>query len=195
MKTKHLARVLAAAAMIGLTGCPETTAPHNFGTKPLNLKTEEWNGVWRNPIETDGMTFTVTDAAKGQLTITFPEKDGKKEEPMKVVINEVGGGEKNKDLAFFVHFDKANETTGPFNLIRRTDKGVFYFWNPKHDVIEAAVKNGELKGELIKMPKTKDEAEHNHTRLAADPANYEKLLDPKFWEWTDVSVFVRQARL
>lgn len=194
MKTKHLAVVLAAAAMIGLTSCPETTVSREFGAKPLELKAGDWNGVWRDPAETDGMTFTVTDAAKGQLTITFPEKDGKKEEPLKVVINEVGGGDKNKNLAFFVHFDKASEAFGPFNLIRHTDKGVFYFWNPKHDSIEAAVKSGELKGELTKVPKTKDEAEHNHTRLTADPANYEKLLDPKFWEWTEVNVFVRQAR-
>lgn len=66
------------AAVLGLTSCPETTVPRDFGMKPLELKADEWNGVWRDPTEADGMTFTVTDAAKGQFTITFPDKDGKK---------------------------------------------------------------------------------------------------------------------
>jgi len=171
MKTKQILFPLALAAMLVLTSCPETMVPRDFGTRPLKLKAEDWNGVWRDPAEADGMTFTVTDAAKGQFTVTFPEKDGKKEEPLKVVVNEVNGGDKEKDLAFLVHFDKINEAFGPIDLIRRPEKGVFHLWNPKHDVIEAAVKSGELKGELVKVPKTKDEAEHNHTRLSADRGN------------------------
>lgn len=111
-----------------------------------------------------------------------------------MVINEIDGGDKGKNLAFLIHFDKNNEAFGPIDLIRRPEKGVFHLWNPKHDIIEAAVKTGELKGELIKVPKTKDEAEHNHTRLVADPANYEKLLDPKFWEWTKPDVYVRSQQ-
>lgn len=193
MKTKHLFPWLAVVALLSLTACPETKVPRSFGSKPVHLKTDEWNGTWRSAGESEGMNFTVTNAAKGELTITFSDKD-KKEEPLVAVVSEVASGEEAKDMAFLIHFEGNEKEVGPFNLIRRTEKGVFYLWGPKHDAIEAAVKSGELKGELIKVEKTKDEAEHNHTKLAADAMNYTKLLDPKFWEWNKPEAFVRSKK-
>ncbi|MBX7208469.1 MAG: hypothetical protein K1X78_09175 [Verrucomicrobiaceae bacterium] len=193
MKTKNLALLPAVAVILVLTGCPETNVPRDFGSCPLKLNAEEWNGVWADPADGEGMTFKVVDAAKGQLTITFPAKANKEPEVLQVVINEVNGGETEKKLAFFIHFDKtaAAAGLGPFNLIRRPENGVLRLWNLRHDVIEAAVKSGELKGTLTKVPKTKDEAEHQHAQLAADPANYQRIVDAKFWDWTDPGVFVR----
>lgn len=190
MKTTHLFPWLAAVAMLSLTACPETKVPRHFGSKPLHLNADDWNGVWKAPGEADGMTFTVTNAATGEMTVAFPDKD-KKEEPLAVIVSEVTGTDDSKDLAFLIHFEGEEKDVGPFNLIRRPEKGVLQMWSAKHDVIEAAVKAGELKGELIKVAKTKDEAEHNHTRLAADPSNYPKLLNPKFWEWTKPEPLLR----
>ncbi len=45
-----------------------------------------------------------------------------------------------------------------------------------------AVKSGELSGKLIPVKEQGDEKAHNHTELASDKANYEKLLNPKLWE-------------
>lgn len=193
MKSKVFVLALTVATVAGLTGCPETKVPRDFGMRPLKLKAEEWNGVWRDPTDAEGMTFTVTDAAKGEFTITFAAQDKKEPEVMMAVVNELNGGDKEQKLAFLVHFDKDGDAHGDFNLIRRPEKGVFQAWNPKHDAIEAAIKSGELKGELTKVPKTKDEEEHNHTRLAADHANYVKLLEPRFWKWLEPETFVKQA--
>jgi hypothetical protein len=195
MKTNRLLVGLASAAMLGLTSCPETTVPREFGAKPLKLKAEDWNGVWSAAGENEGMTFAVTNAAKGELTVTFPEKEKGKEQdpPMNAVVREITRGDESKDLAFLIHFDKESTDFGPFNLMRCPEKGVFYLWSPKHDVIEAAVKSGELKGDLKRVEKTKDEEAHDHTLLVADPANYPKLLDPKFWDWTKPEAFVRSS--
>ena len=52
---------------------------------------------------------------------------------------------------------------------------------------------GELSGKLIPVAEQGNEKAHNHTQLAADKVNYEKLTQPKFWEWTKPATMVRAA--
>jgi len=55
MKTKLLLGLLATAALFGLTSCPETSVPRDFGAKPLKLKSDDWAGTWRNVGDDDDL--------------------------------------------------------------------------------------------------------------------------------------------
>lgn len=172
--------------MLMLSSCPETQVPRDFGAGPLKLKTQEWAGTWGEPGSKDAMLFTITDADKGEITVE------EKENTLRVVVREITGGEESKDLALLIHFDKKVQDFGSFHLIRRPEKGSFCLWGVKHDVVEAAVKSGELKGELEHVKKSDKDEAHNHVRLTADPANYAKLLDAKYWNWMEPEFFIRR---
>lgn len=178
---------LSAVALV-LCSCPETQVPKNFGAQPLKLKAADWEGFWSEPGDKDGMEFVITNAAQGEFTAK------EKKEQIRAVVREISKGEEGKDLAFLIHFDKDATEFGSFNLIRRPEKGAFCLWNLNHEVVEAAVKSGELKGELKPVKKTDKEDAHNHVRLAADPTNYTKLLGAKYWDWTQPGFFVRTRK-
>ena len=177
--------LLAVAIALTLCSCPETQVPRDFGTSPLKLKTDEWEGTWSEPGSNEKLVFTVTSADQGELTV----KD--KNNPILVAVRQITNSDSSKDLAFLIHFDKEKADFGSVNLIRRPEKGVFCLWGLKNDVVEEAVRSGELKGELKAVKKTDNEAEHSHVRLAADSANYDKLMDARYWNWTEPGFFIR----
>lgn len=178
-----------------LTACPQTDVPRSFGGAPLKLDRSAWEGQWREATDDETLVFSVTDADKGALTISLPAATEKKEPPIEALIREAGKTKDGTTLAFMITFHEPGGERGSLNLITvpdtTKDKGSFYFWDIRHDAIESAVKSGELKGEVKSVKEKNDEKPHNHTELAADAANYAKLIDPKYWEWTKPTTFLR----
>ena len=191
MKTARLGPVVAVLVMLGLTACPQTSVPRNFGGKPLALKTDEWQGFWHEAGDDEPLRFVVKDAAAGLITVMIKDEEKKSEESIELVLRETGAKE-DGGRAFMVSFSKAGDEVGSVNLVTVPEKGTFHSWNLRHDVIERAVKSGELKGELKQVKEKGDEKPHNHSILSADPVNYEKLMDPKYWEWTKPTTFARR---
>lgn len=179
-----------------LTACPQTDVPRSFGAAPLKLNRSDWEGRWRDATDDGTLLFTVTDAAKGALTILPSDSEQKKEPPIEALVREAGKTKDGETLAFMITFDKSGAERGSLSLItvpeKGRDKGSFHLWGLRHDAIEEAVKAGELKGEIKSVKEKDDEKPHNHTELAADASNYVKLIDPKYWEWTKPSTFIRQ---
>lgn len=196
MRTLFRSSLAGLCALI-LSACPQTDVPRNFGTGPVTLMAADWQGRWRESTDDDSLLFTVTDAAKGALTILPSDSEAKKEPPIEVLIREAGKTKDGETLAFMLTFEKPGNERGSLNLItvpdKERDKGSFHLWGIQHDVIEKAVQSGELKGEIKSVKEKDDEKPHNHTELAADASNYAKLIDPKYWEWTKPSTFIRQA--
>lgn len=184
MKTKLTAMLSATLLALMLSSCPETTVSNDFGLTPLKLDKAEWEGTWiaaGKPAK-EGFVFEVTDAANGGFEARGTGKDDK---PLVVRIHEAGGTDKR--LCFLIYTDKASNKRGPLHLISRPKDNRFVLWGPNHGEIAQGVKSGELKGTLVKG----DKDDHQHTELDTDPANYAKLLDPRYWNWTDPDTFVR----
>ena len=190
MKTLRLAPLFAILLMLGLTACPETSVPRNFGGKTLKLKTGDWQGTWRAAGDDDDLRFVVKDAATGQITVMINDDEKKTEEVVEIVMHETGVKE-GGGLAFLLSFEKPGDEQGSLTLVTVPKKGVFHSWGLRNDAVEAAVKSGELKGTLKQVKEKNDEKPHNHAQLAADPANYAKLLDGKYWEWTSPTTYIR----
>jgi hypothetical protein len=196
MNTKLLLAVLASALMLGLTSCPETSVPRDFGAKPVKLKAEEWAGSWRPAGEDESFQFVIKDASKGLLNIVLFNKEKKTEEIIEAQVRQTNQTDEGR-LFFFTTFDKPNSAMGSLNLITKPEKDVFHLWNLNHGEVEAAIKRGELKGSLEPVTEKDEqgrEKTHNHSRLSADASNYEKLTDSKFWEWSNPTAYERARK-
>jgi hypothetical protein len=189
MKTIRLAPLFAVLMMFGLTACPQTSVPRNFGGKPIALKPEEWQGTWRIAGDEDDLNFVVKSAATGSIAILMKDKKKKTEETVEIAIRETGTKE-DGGRAFMLSM--GGDEQWSLNLITLAEKGVFHSWNLQHDAVASAVKSGALKGEIKEVKDKPDEKPHSHTTLFADPSNYEALMDAKFWEWKDPTTFVRK---
>ena len=60
-----------------------------------------------------------------------------------------------------------------------------YTWGINHDAVAAALKSGQLKGTV------KPDKDGAHSHLDSTPANYEKLLEPQFWNWSEPTCLKR----
>ena len=189
MKTS-LVRLFSSLALVTLlTACPETYVADDFGTAPAKLKSTEWEGSWHPADDADEIfTFRVRDAEKGQLELqeAEPKDKTKKPELFTLTLRE-SGIESESKLIFAILKDTAKPENGTLHLLRRSDDDVFLLWAISDDAVTAAIKSGELKGSVL----TDKDGPHNS--LVSDSANYPKLLDPKFWKWTEPSVLVRQG--
>lgn len=164
--------------MLGLTACPETSAPRDFGVKPATL-TPDWEGDWSelgSPDESGH--FAIKQADQGLLSISTVDKD-KKEQVFEAVVRQASA-EKNSKLFFVTWFDKPGDKLGSVNLMAKGDADRFYIWHPRHEAIAAAVTAGRLKGKVTKEPNSSDP----HTELEAVDSNYSTLTAPEFWDWT-----------
>ena len=66
--------LLAVALAVVLSGC--VVAPNPIGDEPIKLKAEEWEGIWLDEDDEDGvLTIRVADAAKGELEVGWIEED------------------------------------------------------------------------------------------------------------------------
>jgi hypothetical protein len=166
-----------------LSACPETTVNEDFGLKPLELKMDEWNGLWM-PLDDDNqIQFTVTDAAKGVLQMTEPGEE--KDRPMSFHLRRASADDKVK-LCFALTRDQdAKEPKTQVYLFRMPEEGVILAWMLDDLAVEKAIKSGQLKGTTQRV---KDDP-HNH--LDSDPANHTRLLEPQFWNWSEPSILKR----
>lgn len=191
MNAKLLPMVLGLVAAFSLCSCPETTVTRDFGMKPVKLDPAEWNGQWREAGDDSSFEMKVKNADQGTLTATFREKDAKtgkdKVETFEIVVRDAGGDDK---LCFLTHFDKPDAARSPLSLMAIPKKNVFILWHPDHDEVRAAVRKGELKGELV-QDKEEKEKNREHSALSANPANYKLLRQSRFWAWTEPQTFER----
>jgi hypothetical protein len=166
-----------------LSGCPETTVSEDFGLKPLELKSDDWSGLWMPLDDDDKVQFTVTDAAKGVLKMTEP--DEKKDKPMSFQMRRAS--DDNKVKLCFALVGEANDKEGKTQVIlmRLPEEGVILAWMINDLAVEKAIKTGQLKGTTQRV---KDDP-HNHIDSAS--SNYEQLLEPQFWNWSEPSVLKR----
>ncbi|MFM2178199.1 MAG: hypothetical protein RL015_2297 [Verrucomicrobiota bacterium] len=188
MKTLYLSACIALTVL--LTACPETHVADDFGSAAVTLKTAEWEGLW-HPAEHDDevFIFRIRDAEKGLLELqeVSPKDKAKKPEFFTLALRETGAKAESK-LLFAILKDSAKTENGTLHLLRRSDHNAFLLWAINQDAVTAALKSGELQGT------SKPDKDGPHHTLATDPANYPKLLDPKFWKWTEPSVMVRSKR-
>ncbi len=183
-KPIYLASIAIGLSLL-LCSCPETTVPTNFGVQPLKLNTSDWEGHWSGAgakDEKDSVVFTITDAAKG---IFNAQGTGKDDKPIEVFVHTAGS--KEDKLCFLTYSDKPSDLRGPLRLVSKPKDGVFLLWDANHEAIEKAIKAGELKGKIVKG----DKEDHKHSQVDADPSNYPKLLEPKYWNWSEPETFVR----
>jgi len=179
---------LCACLLLGcvLTACPETTVNDDFGLKPLTLKASDWNGSWQ-PIDDDDKTdFSVIDAQQGLIRFTEP---GKKEAmPIEFKIRRASADDKVN--LYFVLIHEKGTKPGSFTIyiLRQSDKGILFLWGIEHDAIEAAIKAGQLQGSTRQVKN--DTINH----LDSVPANYTKLLEPQFWNWSEPMVLKRAKK-
>jgi hypothetical protein len=184
---KTLFRGLAAALLAcTLTACPETTVNEDFGLKPAVLKAADWNGSW-TPVDEgddDAVQFAVTNAAQGLLVLTEPGK--KDAQPIEFRIRRASAESKIK-LCFAVAQESDAKKPGVASLflMRTAENGVIYNWGINHDAVAAAIKSGQLKGTV------KPDKDGAHSHLDSTPANYEKLLEPQFWNWSEPTCLKR----
>jgi hypothetical protein len=184
MNTRSLLLPLAIGLTMVLCSCPETTVPITFGTSPLKLSKADWNGKWTEAGKpaTESIVFTVSDAAKGRFTA---QGSGKDDKPIEVLVHSAGAPEDK--LCFLTYIDKPTDSRGPLRLVSKPKDGVFLLWDVNHAEIQKAIKSGELKGRLVKG----DKEDHKHSEVDADVSNYGKLLEPRFWNWSEPETFVR----
>ncbi len=193
MKPSSIARVIGTAAVAALLcACPETTVTRDFGTRPAKLNAAEWAGTWRAAGDKNSFEISVKDASKGQLSAIFREKDEKtgadRVSTFEIIVRESGRGDDK--LFFFSHFDNSETPRGPVKLMSHPSENIFILWSPDHDAVRAALRKGELKGELI-VDKDDKEKNREHSALGSDPQNYEKLREQRFWNWTEPETFER----
>ncbi len=182
---KILLRSLAAALFACvLTACPETTVNEDFGLKPAVLKAADWNGAWTPVDDDDAVQFAVTNAAQGLLVLTEPGKKDAK--PIEFHIRRATSDSKIK-LCFAVAQERDAKKSGAASLflMRTAEDGVLYTWLINHDAVAAAIKSGQLKGTV------KPDKDGAHSHLDSTPANYEKLLEPQFWNWSEPTCLKR----
>lgn len=183
--------------MMGLAACPETKVPRDFGGETLKIVREDWEGVWRGAGTKEDVTIVVKNAEAGQMVLVVKDDEKKsgpkpkfsKEAEIDILLHRSAGD--GGRLAFMTVLDKANSSWGSLLLVTLPESGVFHYWSIRHEAVEAAVKNGELSGKLLPVAEQGNEKAHNHTELASNEANYEKLTDPKYWEWTKPMTMVR----
>lgn len=165
-----------------LTACPETTVDADFGLKPAVLKPDDWNGSWIPVNDDDTILFNVVDAAQGVLRMTESGKNDDKPDEFRLRRASADPDEK---LLFFLMHDKDDQEDVALHLMREADEGVILAWAIDDLAVEKAIKAGELKGTTRRV---KDDP-HNH--LVADPASYPRLLEPRFWKWSEPFVLKR----
>lgn len=166
-----------------LTACPETTVDADFDLKPAILKPDDWNGSWIPIDDDDTILFTVVDAAQGVLRMSEP---GKKEDKPEDFIFRCTSADPEVNLLFLLTHDKDDKDhDAGLYLMRVAEKGVIVAWAIDDLAVEKAIKASELKGTTKRV---KDDP-HNH--LVADPASYPRLLEPRFWKWSEPFVLKR----
>ena len=184
---KTLLRGLAAALLACvLTACPETTVNDDFGLKPAALQSADWNGTWTPVDDDDALQFAVTDAAQGLLILTEPGKQDAK--PIEFRIRRAAADSKIKLVFAVVRERGAKQPGSTLFLMREADDGILYTWSINHDTVAAAIKSGQLKGTVNP---DKDGA---HSHLDSTAANYEKMLEPQFWSWSEPTCLKRSKK-
>lgn len=183
MKTLLRGLVVALLACV-LTACPETTVNDDFGLKAAVLKAADWNGTWTPVDDDDAVHFAVTNAAQGLLVLTEPGK--KDDKPIEFQIRRASADSKIK-LCFAIAQERDAKKTGAGSLflMRTAEDGILYTWNINHDAVAAAIQSGQLLGTL------KPGKDGAHSHLDSTPVNYEKLLDPQFWNWSEPTCLKR----
>lgn len=183
---KTLLRGLGAALLVCvLTACPETTVNDDFGLKPAVLKAAEWNGTWTPVDDDDAVHFAVTKAEQDLLVLTEPGKKDAK--PIEFHIRRASADSKIK-LVFAVAQERDAKKPGAASLflMRSAKDGILYTWNINHDTVAAAIQSGQLQGTV------KPGKDGAHSHLASTPANYTKLLEPQFWNWSEPTCLKRE---
>ncbi len=176
---------LCACLLVGcvLTACPETTVNDDFGLKPFVLETDDWNGAWQPLDDEDVIRFTVIDAAQGILRMTEP--GDKKDEPHDFKLRRASADDKVKLCFALVREKDAAPSATQIHLMRVPQEGALLAWIINDEAVEAAIKAGQLQGTTKRVKNDP----HNH--LDSVPANYTKLLEPQFWNWSEPSVLKR----
>jgi hypothetical protein len=177
-----------AALVLGvvLCSCPETTVPDGFGAGPVQLKPVEWEGTW-SPVNEPGeiFAFKVLDAEQGLLELRETSGEGKNE-AFTLALRQPVDGKMERGVCFAILKDK-KKPAGGLHLMRVDGKGrSFLLWGINHQVVNAALKAGELKGNVT----TDKDGDHNS--LAVEATNSATLLAPRFWNWTEPTIMVRR---
>ena len=184
---KNLLRLLAGALLACvLTACPETTVNDDFGLKPAVLKAADWNGSWTPVDDDDAVHFEVINAKQGLLVLTEPGK--KDDKPIEFQIRRASTDARVKLCFAVAHERPAKKTRETLFLMREAADGVLLTWNINHESVAAAIKAGQLQGTV------KPDKDGAHSHLDSTAANYAKLLEPQFWNWSEPTCLRRGTR-
>lgn len=176
---------------LSLASCPQTRVGADFGHGFAVLKPDEWNGIWQILGEKNTCTLSVSDASKGQISITEMPAAEKKEPRGEPVILSLRTSSVEKDGDEKLFFAAIQEKGGnqaeltPY-LLRQNNEDTLCLWMVDNDAIAEGIKSGRLKGRI------KEEKDGPHCQLDSVPANYKACLEPQYWEWKQPIILVKK---
>lgn len=184
---KLLRFVVGALLACCMTACPETTVNDDFGLKPAALKAADWNGSWTPADDDDDeVQFEVVEADQGKIVMTEPDRKDAK--AIEFHLRRASADAKIKLVFAAAHERDAKKPGGMLFLMREADDGVIYTWSVNHEAVAAAVKAGQLQGTV------RSDKEGAHSHLESVPANYVKMLEPQFWNWSEPTCLKRAKK-
>jgi hypothetical protein len=180
MKTIKL--LFASALLLCLWGCDSVTSTALVGEKPVSLVAEEWDGTWLNA--EGAVTLKVTDASQGKLRASWIEESGDelKLETWNIQIRSSGSWS-------FANVrddgdDQEIEERYLFTRVKKDNRQIL-FWMPDTDAFTAAVKAGQLPGEIS----------DSNVRLTALNADHLAVIKsdqrPTLFDWDEPLVLLR----
>lgn len=184
MKTIKL--LFVSALLLCLWGCDSVTSTALVGEKAVNLVAEEWDGTW---LSAEGaVTLKVLDAKQGKLRAAWIEDSGGelKMETWLVQIRSSGAWNfaNVRDDDDDDDGDQEIEERYLFTRVKK-DSHQILFWMPDSDAFSAAVKAGQLPGEIS----------DSNVRLAALNADHLEVIKsekgPTLFDWDEPWVLLR----
>ncbi|MGQ9505508.1 MAG: hypothetical protein ACUVQG_11725 [Thermogutta sp.] len=138
-------RILVVAMITAvLTGCKVTLSTKPVGLEPVKLNPEEWNGIWRDPVNNGFVAVRVADADQGVLEVAGIEtrEDALEMKKLRVHIRQANNW-------MFLSW-QAEDRPGQYFWwrIKRSESNAV-LWTPHWDRISKLVRDGILPGKHI----------------------------------------------
>lgn len=166
-----------------LTGCKVTFSTQPMGMEAVNLNPEEWNGIWRDPVNNGFVAVRVADAGQGVLEVAGVETrdDSLELKKLRVRVRQANNW-------MFLSWE-SEERPGHYlwwKIKRSEDMAVL--WAPHWERIARLVRDGGLPGKQV-----------GENVLVLDPLDakgYEILTSDEnvLMDWENPIVLLRSKR-
>jgi hypothetical protein len=148
-----LVSAIVGGVLVVLGACSSVTTPSPLGEKPVELRSEEWNGLWRGP-EKSFVIVQVENATSGTLRIAFPENE---DSPLNLTSATIALRESNNWVFASIKNDKDDKDKSDewtwLRVVKNEDTMVVYA--PRVDrfvkLVEDKLLPGAVDGNNVKL--------------------------------------------